>query len=47
MSLNESQKHNVKYLMKKLGLILIGGNEQKKVEGYDKFKTSFESDELA
>jgi len=45
MSLNEQQKHNVEYLMEKLGFILLGGNS-KKTEGFDKFKSSFESDEL-
>ena len=45
MSLNESQKHNVEYLVERLGVLLLGGNS-KKTDGFEKFKSSFDSDEL-
>ena len=45
MSLNEQQKLNVEYLMEKLGFMLLGGTG-KKTEGYDKFKGSFEDENL-
>jgi len=45
MSLSEQQKQNVEYLMDKLGFMLLGGTG-KKTEGFDKFKGSFDDENL-